>query len=239
MPYNFWLPTADHAQILPCSTQPTAMGLFEEDSSSKGRHCWDDKANSETWSSNTNSGKDGAMMGTDEGNSRKPGNIHSWLRDDCLEFYRKELLLTCGDSSSNSKPSRSPAIKVKDRVSLLRLGINRAMGVKKRFPNAQFLEFGVHEGKDLVRMAVFLRSIEEQKSSKVNNTNTDKKPLYTTFHGFDSFEGLPEDWINGQFGADDKPFHRQGAFDTGGKFPDVGPPGLPAPQGVRDQRPRK
>jgi hypothetical protein len=106
------------------------------------------------------------------------------------------------------------------------LGIDKAMGMKKRFPNAQFLEFGVHEGKDIVRMAVFLRSIEKRKwsrSHKTNNanTNTNSEPSYTTFHGFDSFEGLPEDWINGQIGADDKPYHKQGAFDTGGEPPDV------------------
>jgi hypothetical protein len=106
------------------------------------------------------------------------------------------------------------------------VGINKAMGVKKRFSDALFLEFGVHEGKDLVRMATFLRSVEDQKSPKshktTNNSSGSKtKSSYTTFHGFDSFEGLPEDWINGQYGADDKPVHKRGAFGTGGELPDV------------------
>lgn len=170
-----------------------------------------------------------AITGADQSEKKEErlgcGDVCSWLRDDCLEFYRNELLLLSSDSSSDSiKRPKNPAMQVKDRVSLLRLGINKAMGVKKRFPDAQFLEFGVHEGKDLVRMAAFLRSVEEQKSSKSHNTNSSssiKPPIYTTLHGFDSFEGLPEDWINGQFGADDKPYHKQGAFDTGGEPPDV------------------
>ena len=128
----------------------------------------------------------------DEKNRRRQqqlGNGHvgySWLRDDCLEFYRKELLLQKSSaindpsSSQDSSATKTSAIQVKDRVGLLRLGINKAMGVKKRFPDAQFLEFGVHEGKDLVRMAAFLRSIEEGKKSSpskshnpgAKNTNT-------------------------------------------------------------------
>lgn len=145
------------------------------------------------------------------GNTGKKGNaaaketilghtpaVRSWLREDCLEFYRTEI-----ESSST---------QVKDRVGLLRLAINKAMAVKQRFPEAQFLEFGVHEGKDLVRMAAFLRSIEERKQSSSHKT---------TFHGFDSFEGLPEDWINGQINTNNEPFHKKGAFGKGGKSPDV------------------
>uniref|UniRef100_A0A7S4AVG9 Uncharacterized protein n=1 Tax=Pseudo-nitzschia australis TaxID=44445 RepID=A0A7S4AVG9_9STRA len=152
--------------------------------------------------------------------------VGSWLRQDCLEFYRKELLLPDGSSSTTANKSRlkhsrkSPPIQVKERLGLLRLGIDKSMVVKQRFPNAQFLEFGVHEGKDMVRMATFLRSVEEKKRPKSGSSKT--QPLsHTTFHGFDSFEGLPEDWINGQTGEDDKPFHKKGAFDTGGDPPDV------------------
>ena len=138
--------------------------------------------------------------------------VLEWLRDDCLEFYRNKLFSTSSDPLDTTPKA---AIQVKDRVGLLRLGINKAMGVKRRFPNAQFLEFGVHQGKDLVRMASFLRSIEEQKSPKSKNVYNDIQKRHTTFHGFDSFEGLPEDWINGQFGFE------RGAFDTGGQSPDV------------------
>ena len=161
----------------------------------------------------------------------------SWLREDCLEFYRKELL-RLGSSSSKATAknnnAKQPAIPQQERLGLLRLGIGKAMAVKQRFPNAQFLEFGVHEGKDLVRMATFLRSVEDQKrsqphknndndniNSSKNSNNRNEPSAYTTFHGFDSFEGLPEDWINGQIGADEKPFHKKGAFDTGGEKPNI------------------
>ncbi len=129
-----------------------------------------------------------------------PQSKPAWLREDCLEFYRNELL--------------NQAIPAKNRVGLLRLGINRAMAVKKLFPRAQFLEFGVHEGKDLVRMATFLNSVEKQSKSSVNNCSS-------IFHGFDSFEGLPEDWINGQLDGNNQLVHKKGAFDTGGKAPQV------------------
>ena len=194
----------------------------------------------------TNNGKDRASTGTDEENGLKldepirDKDGRSWIRDDCLEFYRNKLLQLPISSDSTSSSSnhtkeqlspKRPLICVQERVGLLRLGIDKAMGMKKRFPNAQFLEFGVHEGKDLVRMAVFLRSIEKRNftRSQKKNSNTDididididTEPSYTTLHGFDSFEGLPEDWINGQIGTDDKPYHKQGAFDTGGEPPDV------------------
>jgi len=196
------------------------MSLFEDQSlSSKDG---DENSNAVT-SDSTKTYEDKNITGTDEKNGQQVihRDPYSWLRDDCLEFYRNELLLTSSGSSSNSKALERPVIPVKERLSLLRVGIDKAMKVKKRFPNAQFLEFGVHEGKDLVRMADFLSSIEGKKSSKSQYTNISSKPFYTTFHGFDSFEGLPEDWINGQFGADDKPYHKQGAFDTGGESPDV------------------
>jgi hypothetical protein len=171
----------------------------------------------------------------------------SWLREDCLEFYRKELLSKkSSNAAGKNNGAKQPAIRVIERLGLLRLGIGKAMAVKQRFPNAQFLEFGVHEGKDLVRMATFLRSVEDQKrsqptknknnsnnnnnnnnndnsnsNSNKNNNNNNEPSAYTTFHGFDSFVGLPEDWINGQIGEDDKPFHKKGAFDTGGESPNV------------------
>jgi len=141
----------------------------------------------------------------------------AWLRSDCHEFYRNELRAT---TTKNSIVAPLPVVRVKDRVGLLRLGITKAMHVKKRFPNAQFLEFGVHQGKDLLRMATFLRSIEDQPQQKQHNCDQ-KQLAYTTFHGFDSFEGLPEDWNNGRFDADDKPFHKKGAFDMCGRLPDL------------------
>lgn len=128
--------------------------------------------------------------------SNKVGS--SWLRDDCKEFMKQNL---------------QKATSVKLRISLLRMGLSKAYGLKKRFPNKnlQFLEFGVHEGKDLIRMASFLLSLEEQHGSSYK----------TTLHGFDSFEGLPEDWMNGQYvdGEHTTPLYKKGAFDTGGEAP--------------------
>jgi len=226
------------------------MGLSENESlSSKGQQqqCGDTNGDASAviptiiGNNKPNNGTNKAMFHEENGlkldEPIRDKDGRSWIRDDCLEFYRNKLLQlpplsSCGNStpsssSNNSKYSRTspkrPLICVQERVGLLRLGIDKAMGMKKRFPNAQFLEFGVHEGKDLVRMAVFLRSIEERNFTRslTKNTNTNTEPSYTTLHGFDSFEGLPEDWINGQIGTDDKPYHKQGAFDTGGQPPDV------------------
>ena len=66
----------------------------------------------------------------------------AWLRPDCCELYRQEFVLTSGN-----------CLAVQDRVGLLRVGITMARQVTRRFPDALFLEMGVHEGKDLVRMA--------------------------------------------------------------------------------------
>ncbi|KAL9186486.1 hypothetical protein ACHAXT_005724 [Thalassiosira profunda] len=168
-------------------------------------------------------------MGDPERREARDGSASttdSWLREDCLEFYRKELLLLDdGDASNQRSKKTRPAIQIRDRVGLLRVGIDKSMVLKRRFPNAQFLEFGVHEGKDLLRMATYLRSVEETDRSRgISGGGKDKPPdnlPYTTFHGFDSFEGLPEDWINGQVGEDDLPLHSKGAFCTGGKAPDL------------------
>eukprot|EP00536_Pseudo-nitzschia_multiseries_P009955 jgi/Psemu1/202108/e_gw1.290.11.1 len=189
--------------------------------------------------------RDGGCTGDDEqpedgvvGEQQPPRPV--WLRPDCLDLYHAELLRVGGGSSApagtRQQKRQTPVTRVRDRVGLLRLGIGRAVAVQKRFPDALFLEFGVHEGKDLVRMATFLRSVEAKKTnnnSKNNNNNNNNNkrlphcsnssnpPRGTTFHGFDSFEGLPEDWINGQVGTDELPLHKKGAFDTGGTSPDI------------------
>jgi len=76
-----------------------------------------------------------------------------------------------------------------------------------RSPEAQFLEFGVHEGKDIARIASFLTSIQMQSNRKNVNSS-----MISVVHGFDSFEGLPEDWKE-KFPA--------GAFDVDGQAPAV------------------
>jgi O-methyltransferase len=62
-----------------------------------------------------------------------------------------------------------------------------------------YLEFGVFEG-DSIRQWCAL------------NTNAGSR-----FFGFDSFEGLPEDWHSGK---------RKGAFSTDGKIPEIADPRL-------------
>ena len=180
------------------------MSLAEDpiSSTTQQHECDDEKDDRVRLSAITASCGEGGARTETEFLQRPP----AWLRQDCFEFYREKLLCSLPSLCS------TPAIPVKDRVRLLRLAISRAMAVKKRFPEAQFLEFGVHEGKDLLRMAKFLSRLEEQDKS------SDTRSI---FHGFDSFEGLPEDWINGQVGCDEEPVHKKGAFATGGETPDV------------------
>jgi hypothetical protein len=91
------------------------MGLFEKESlSSKGQKCGDnnddDNAVTTRNSNKTYNGKDRANTGTKEENGQKleptrDGDGRSWIRDDCLEFYRNKLLLPISSDSSsyNSK----------------------------------------------------------------------------------------------------------------------------------------
>jgi O-methyltransferase len=60
-----------------------------------------------------------------------------------------------------------------------------------------YVEFGVFEGCSIRQWCAL-------------NQNPDSR-----FFGFDSFEGLPEDWHSGK---------RKGAFSTGGKLPEIGDP---------------
>ncbi len=60
-----------------------------------------------------------------------------------------------------------------------------------------YLEFGVWQG------ATFRKWLEL-------NEHPDSR-----FHGFDSFEGLPEDWVKGQ---------PKGTFSTGGRVPEISDP---------------
>lgn len=70
--------------------------------------------------------------------------------------------------------------------------------VSKRICTARvaYLEFGVFKGESMKYWSAALK-------------NKDAK-----LHGFDSFEGLPEDWDTINF--------RKGHFDVGGKIPDIG-----------------
>jgi hypothetical protein len=121
-----------------------------------------------------------------------------WIHPTCRDLYIQHIF-------------PSGAARIKKRARLLRYSLHHAWGtVRKRCHHAQFLEFGVHEGKDLVRMAYSLSQLDNQQRT---NTGT------TIIHGFDSFQGLPEDWNNGQNNEDDSLAFAAGAFDLDGVAP--------------------
>lgn len=108
-------------------------------------------------------------------------------------------------------------VRVGKRLGVMRFALDRAWIVRR---GALFLEFGVHEAKDLTRMALFVAAKEAQVAANLEPA--------ILLHGFDSFRGLPEDWDNGQRkqqdgndeGHQDLKF-AAGAFDLGGVAPDV------------------
>eukprot|EP00977_Amphora_coffeiformis_P018519 scaffold6562_cov163-Amphora_coffeaeformis.AAC.6 len=98
-----------------------------------------------------------------------------WIRDEASRVLYQTVILR-PSTTTQRLPTR-----VGKRARLLRVALDRA-------PVAgQYLAFGVHEGKDLVRMAAFVAAAHRR-----------DKTTSTVFHGFDSFRGLPEDWDNGQ-----------------------------------------
>jgi hypothetical protein len=123
-------------------------------------------------------------------------NHHAWLRDDCHEFFIQKL---------------QNVQRVGKRARMIRFSVNHAWTVKNRFPKAQFLEFGVHEGKDIARIAGFVRAKDSQSSTN------DASIVY----GFDSFEGLPEAWENGQKDGQGKTLFVAGKFGMEGKAPEM------------------
>lgn len=87
------------------------------------------------------------------------------------------------------------AIEVATREDLYRYFSDALLEGGKR--SIDYLEFGVFEGASIR----FWSSLNQNPESR--------------FYGFDSFEGLPEDWHAGK---------RKGAFSTGGKVPDIADP---------------
>ncbi len=120
-----------------------------------------------------------------------------WLRADCRDLY------------SVIMPG---AVRVGKRGRMLRFSINQAWLVLSKDPNAQVLEFGVHTGRDLCLIDRMVR----QKESERRKGGQQVQRRRVIIHGFDSFEGLPEDWLNGQDGEYDR-----GKFDLHGVPPDL------------------
>ena len=119
-----------------------------------------------------------------------------WLRPDCQTLYHANIM--------------PGATRVGKRGRMIRFSINHAWSVLKQFPNAQFLEFGVHEAKDICRVSQFVRE-KEMKSKRVVGS--------IIVHGFDSFQGLPEEWNNGQRDDNGSHLFPAGTFDLGGVVP--------------------
>lgn len=131
------------------------------------------------------------------------GGANPWLRSDCVELFENSI--------------NPVATRIGKRAKMMRFSINQAWSVRQRYPEAHFLEFGVHKGEDICRMAVFLAQKERQATAK-------KESVAVTIHGFDSFQGLPEAWENGQYENDQdgkRLAFDVGKFDTGGVAPQI------------------
>jgi hypothetical protein len=124
----------------------------------------------------------------------------SWIHPTSYDLYTQHIIPT------------SKATRVEKRAGVLRYSLNHVWSKVRggrsssscKYNNhnnnnndALFLEFGVHEGKDMCRIAAFVREKERQESSSQNKRNG-KNKASTIVHGFDSFQGLPEAWDNGQ-----------------------------------------
>lgn len=116
----------------------------------------------------------------------------TWLLPSCFQLFEEHI-----------KPS---AARVRNRSGLLHFSLDRAWKLKKKFPESLLLEFGVYRGGDISYLAAAV-------SRKPGGDRA-------VFHGFDSFEGLPESWsIPGLTGG---VAYERGAFDLKGETPDVG-----------------
>ena len=87
------------------------------------------------------------------------------------------------------------AVELGSREDLYRYLNDSLLGAGERV--IDYLEFGVFEG------------------ASIRFWSAQNKNAASRFVGFDSFEGLPEDWHSGK---------RKGAFNTGGKPPEVSDP---------------
>jgi hypothetical protein len=106
------------------------------------------------------------------------------------------------------------ATRVGKRARLFRFALSHVT-----VQDGQYLEFGVHEGKDIVRMAAFVAATRSSGAMISTNTNT-KNKVNIIFHGFDSFHGLPEDWDNGQRDEEGLKF-KSGTFGLDGVAPNL------------------
>ena len=140
-----------------------------------------------------------------------------WLQEDCRDLYG--LIISSG------------ANRCSQRSGVLKFGLNASYSLKRRFRHKQvlFLEFGVFEGKDMTRLSAQLH----KRDMALTNQKSKISPVKSMLHGFDSFEGLPQDWYNGQY-QDDALMFPQGTFDLKGKVPVIyKPDGLTQCDNVR------
>lgn len=112
--------------------------------------------------------------------------VHKYFAQDMLLDLK---LAAKSESVDYIRAHMADAMLLPDRYALLDLAIDRA---KAATPDGFVAEFGVSKGKTI-------RYLAERWGGPV--------------HGFDSFEGLPEDWSGTA--------ERAGRFDRGGKLPAV------------------
>ena len=111
----------------------------------------------------------------------------------------------------------STATRVKTRRGVLSYSVDRAWPLRRRHPNALVLEFGVFRGGDITFLAKTV-----SKKSGANKSGATKSDQSGVIHGFDSFEGLPEQWDTpGLTTASGAIAYPAGAFNLDGIPPPV------------------
>ena len=132
-----------------------------------------------------------------------------WIREDCRAFYHEHLKPT----THCSKRARLIRVSIHQAYQLLINNNNNNNNNRERESLLLlFLEYGVHRGNDMARMASLVKALDDTHRHYNNRT---------ILHGFDSFEGLPEDWHNGQYTSSRDLQHAVGTFDCQGQCPDL------------------
>jgi hypothetical protein len=76
-----------------------------------------------------------------------------WIIPSARYFYRHTLV-------------PSGATRVRNRINVLRLALDRCNPVRNNCSSAMYLQFGVHEAKDIVRLSAYLASKQVQEKRK-------------------------------------------------------------------------
>ena len=100
-------------------------------------------------------------------------------------------------------------------MGVLHFSLDHAWSLYKRRTDALFLEFGTFKGVDIN----FIAKTLTEKAKHLRG-----EPGELVVHGFDSFQGLPEEWHNGKLMPEDSSTaYPAGKFDLQGVLPSVHP----------------